>query len=897
MTRNRMFIWWAMMIMVVTQLNSQDHKLVVIADHQPPADFLMQLSLQSGVNIIYNENLLDKLSPVTLQMKNVTVEEVIQEVLRGSQINYRFVENQIVLYQMDSALTKYSISGVVTDSISGEPLIYAYIYDAVSGKSTTTNNYGYYSINVPSGQVNLLSGYAGYISQHKIFGLNQNQFVHFRLRQNGLLPEVVVHGNSKGKYDNLVPTADRISMSDLQSNVQLGGASDLYRVADFIPGVHTGTDGVGGIHVRGGANDQNLILMDGVPVYHPNHLLGIVSVFNYQVLQQASIYKANFPSKFSGRLSSVMDVRTREGNINEWGFSGNIGLSEVGAMVEGPIIKEKISLLLSGRFFLPGLFAKDLTRQYKKKNGKEGFADLDYMDFNGKLNWKISPRDRIYLSSYLGKDQFSDSTLTRRDERDPDTDIRIVSKEGSNKNLNWSNQTAVFRWNHIVNEKIFSNFILATSSFVLQSVDRSQYVYTFPDTNFISLSGFDTKEFKSSIKDVTARLELDIRPSTDHQLSTGIYAIRYTFLPKSITLNEESKVGEFYLKEGLLDDALFSSFKVNALESGIYLEDKWDIQPGIRLTSGIHISSFFVQGTYYLDPQLRLSFDYQPAPKIAFNLGYSRMAQYLHNLTSSSIGLPTDLWVPTTRRVSPALSDQYSFSTLWKPADNCTIDISAYMKNMRSLISYQEGASFQLEAGVLAASIVDAGNWESKITVGDGDASGIELQFNYDLKNLQFNLNGTWSKSYRRFDDINNGIAFPDRYDRRWSSTFSGQYKLNSKWSCGVNFLYGSGIAITLAESKFKNPGAIFPEIGINYSSRNGFRLPPYHRLDVTLNYQFSRDEKFSHSLTLNLYNVYNRVNPFYITLVKDPIKQTFQYRQFSLFRFFPSLTYRFSFQ
>lgn len=885
------------MIMVVCQLNSQDHKLVVNADHQPPADFLMELSLQSGVNIIYNDNLLDKLAPVTIRMKNVGVEEVIQEVLKGSRINYRFVENQIVLFQVDSPQTKCSISGVVTDSISGEPLIYAFVYDEVSGKSTATNNYGYYSLNVPSGQVNLLTGYAGYISQHKIFDLYQNQFVHFRLRQNGLLPEVVVRGSIKNEYDHMVPSADRISMSDLQSNIQLGGASDLYRVADFIPGVHTGTDGVGGIHVRGGDNDQNLILMDGVPVYHPNHLLGIVSVFNYQVLQQASIYKVNFPAKFSGRLSSVMDVRTREGNINEWGFSGNVGLSEVGAMVEGPIVKEKVSLLLSGRFFLPGLFAKDLTSQYKKRNGKEGFADLDYMDFNWKLNWKLSQRDRIYLSSYLGKDQFSDSTLTRRDEKDVDTGIRIVSKEGSNKNLNWSNQTGVFRWNHVVNEKIFSNLILSTSSFVLQSVDRSEYQYTFPDTNFTSLSGFDTKEFKSSIKDVTGRLELEIRPSADHQLSAGIYAIHYAFLPKSITLNEESKVGNFYLKEGLLDDALFSSFKVNALESGIYLEDKWDINPGIRLTSGMHISNFFVQNTHYLDPQLRLSFDYQPAKKIAFNLGYSRMTQYLHNLTSSSIGLPTDLWVPTTKRVAPALSDQYSFAALWKPADNFSIDLSAYLKNMRSLISYQEGASFQLEAGVLAASIVDAGNWESKITVGEGDASGIELQFLYDLKNLQLNLNGTWSKSYRRFDEINNGIIFPDRYDRRWSSTFSAQFKLNTKWSCGVNFLYGSGIAITLAESKYYNPGAIFPEVGINFPSHNGFRLPAYHRLDLTLNYQFSKAEKFSHSLTLNLYNVYNRVNPFYITLVKDPIKQTFQYRQFSLFKFFPSLTYRFSFQ
>jgi len=360
-------------------------------------------------------------------------------------------------------------------------------------------------------------------------------------------------------------------------------------------------------------------------------------------------------------------------------------------------------------------------------------------------------------------------------------------------------------------------------------------------------------------------------------------------------LAERNNEWHKFLKK--VDDALFSSFKVKALEAGVYIEDKWEIQQGIRLSSGIHISSFFVQGTYYLDPQLRMTFEYQPNPKLAFNVGYSRMAQYLHNLTSSSIGLPTDLWVPTTRRVSPALSDQYAFSALWKPGENFTIDLSTYVKDMRSLISYQEGASFLLREGLLPGSIVDAGNWESKITVGNGDASGVELQFIYDRKKLQFNLNGTWSRSYRRFDDINNGLPFPDRYDRRWSSSFSGQLKMSAKWSCGLNFLYGSGIAITLAESKFFNPGAVFPEIGINYSARNGFRLPPYHRMDITLNYQLARKETFSHSLTLNLYNVYNRVNPFYITLVQDPISQDFEFRQFSLFKFFPSLTYRFSFQ
>jgi outer membrane receptor for ferrienterochelin and colicin len=884
------------LLALVFEAQSQDNKLAVKADQKLPADFFQELSLQSGINIIYSDNLLEKLDPITLVMKGVTIDEILHEVLSGTQVGYRYVEEQVVLYFIDPPVLKYSISGLVTDSVSGEPLISAYVYDETSGKSTMTNEYGYFSLYLPAGEVRILSGYSGFVQQKRVFDLIGNQIIQLRLAPNAVLPEVIVTEFMYDYNDHLIEPAETMTYTDLQSDIQLGGASDLYRAADFIPGVHTGTDGVGGIHVRGGANDQNLILMDGVPVYHPNHLLGIVSVFNYQVLQQASIYKANFPSKFSGRLSSVMDVRTREGNINQWAFSGNVGLSELGALAEGPLVPGKVGILVTGRFFLPGLIMRDLTMKVKERNGIEGFTDIDYFDFNGKINWKIGLRNRLYLSMYRGSDMFSDFTITDRDEID-NVGTRIISHEEYDKNLNWSNRTGVFRWNFILSDKIFSNLIISTSSFVLQSIDKRKFNYSFPGTERDTLSGFDTKEFKSGISDVTAKLELDIRPSTDHKLNAGIYGIQYVFQPKSISHNEESKIGDFYLKEGLLDDILFVGFKVRALEAGVYMEDNWEINKKFLLSSGIHISGFFVQKTYYLDPQLRMSLEYQLAPAFAVSLGYSRMAQYLHNLTSSSIGLPTDLWVPTTSKASPALSDQYSFSALWKPAGNLTIDFSAYLKDMRKLISYQEGASFLLREGPLAGSIIDAGNWETKITEGDGTASGVELQFIYDIQKLRFKLNGTWSRSFRRFDDINNGLPFPDRFDRRWSSTFSGQYQLGPKWSASLNFLYGTGIAITLAESIFFNPGSVFPEIGINYSERNGFRLPSYHRMDITINYQIARKERFNHSLSLNLYNVYNRTNPFYITLVQDPFSQIFQVKQFSLFKFFPSLTYRFAFQ
>ncbi len=896
MLYKRIFIAFSFLTALTFQLRGQEARLVVNAEHTLPADFFLELSLQSGINIIYSDNVISSLPEITIQMKGVTIEEILNRVLHNTNIQYAYAGDQLVLYRVADSNLKYTVSGVVTDSVSGDPMIFAYLYDAITGKSTTTNNYGYFSLTLPAGKIELMAGYINYIPKSIRLDFHQNEIISIKLHPNGLLPEVIVNSGSKKEQNgDMVPPMERITVNELKNDIHIGGSSDLYRTADFIPGVHTGTDGVGGIHVRGGANDQNLILMDGVPVYHPNHLLGIISVFNYQVLQQASIYKANFPSRFSGRLSSVMDVRTREGNIHNWAMSGNIAVSEVGATVEGPIVPDKVSVLVSGRFFLPGLFIPDLSRRYKQRNGVSGYSDLDYFDFNGKINWIAGPKDRLYLSTYRGKDKFSDLTDTHRDVIQSNG-VRFVADERYDKRLNWHNQTAVMRWNHILTDRIFANFILSTSQFVLQSVDRGDFQYSYPGSGISTLKGFDTKEFKSSIKDVTAKIELDIRPADDHQFSSGIYAIQYAFQPKSITINDESQIGDLFLNEGLLEDQIFSSLKVKAVESGAYFEDKWQASEKIVLSTGIHVSGFFVQGKHYLDPQLRMSFDYLLAPKLAINLGYSRMAQYLHNLTSSSIGLPTDLWVPTTAKVFPALSDQYSFSSRWSLTNDLTIDFSTYLKSMRNLISYQEGASFLLKGEFLPSSIVDAANWESKITTGVGEASGVELQFKYQHGHIQFTANGTWSRAYRTFEDINGGKPFPDRYDRRWSSTFSGMITLGPKWTVGADFLYGSGIAITLAESKFYNPGSFFPEIGISYSERNGFRLPAYHRLDLSVKYQLANREKFNHALILNLYNVYSRTNPFYITLVQDPITEEFQFRQFSLFKFFPSISYRFAF-
>lgn len=883
-------------LLLILPVAAQQKLLAVKASDTPMEVFLSDLSYQSGVNIIFNDELIERFPNVTLDWKGITVDQILERILRDKPIGYRWVDDFIVLIRRSEEI-RFSISGIISDSATGEPLITAYVVDVNSGIGTSTNNYGYFNLVVPKGTVKLAYGYLGYKNGFYQTDLISNKIVPLILAPDGLLKEIVVKADDHpDEVQPLhVPIAEKITLKDLQRSIHIGGASDLYRFADFIPGIHTGTDGIGGIHVRGGVNDQNLILMDGVPVYYPNHLLGIVSVFNYQVLQQASIYKSSFPSRFSGRLSSVIDVRTREGNIRKWGVSGNIGVSEVGMTVEGPLVKDQMGIILSGRFFLPGLVMPDITEAYKKRNGVGGVADLDYYDFNGKLNWKLGDRDRFFVSIYQGSDEFSDETLSDRQEIEKESGRTVSLQETFDKRLNWTNQTGVLRWNHILSDKIFSNFIISTSRFVLQSVDRSTFVQSYPGTNIDTLSGFATKEFKSSIEDLTARVELEIIPNSSHSISTGAYATRYKFKPKSVTVNEQSKLGDFFLIEGLLDDTYFSTFNISSLEAGIYLEDEWKVNSKWQVNIGGHLASFFVRDSRYFDPQLRLSIQYKATPRIVFSTGYSRMVQYLHLLTSSTIGLPTDLWVPTTEKVSPSMSDQYVINGRWKPANNLTIDLGMYYKSMRNLISYQEGASFLLKDGILPSSIVDAANWEAKITTGTGIAMGLELELAYSQDDFEINWNGTVSSSQRYFDELNNGKSFPDRYDRRFSSGLTCRLKLNKKWSIDANWLYGSGLAITRPISKFFNPGSFFPEVGISYDERNGYRLPAYHRLDLGIHYLLKETENFYHSVSLTMYNVYNRVNPIYITLIEDPVTESFVFRQFSLFKFFPSVSYRFA--
>ncbi len=869
------------------------------------SDALVELSERSGVNIFFSNELVKGLD-ANLEAGTYSFEEALLSLLYGRQIKYKKINGYFVLYKSVLPVQKFTISGYLEDATSGERLEYATIHDYVTAVGTETNSYGFYSLSLPAGDVDLTYRYLGYEQQIVRLSLVRDTQINMALLPSNLIPEVIVKAREViNPIEDFRFGQKQVQVRDLARLPALGGELDLYRYVEMEPGIQTGTDGVGGVHVRGGSNDQNLILMDGVPIYNPAHLLGIFSVFNPDMIRQAEIHKANFPARYGGRLSSVMDIKTREGNTQQFSGRVKVGLASANAVVEGPLFSGKSSFIVAGRWFLPSLFFRDISARYKKTIEYEGDTYLNFHDLNVKWNWQVGPRDRIYLSYYQGRDLYEDFTISNTNQTSEilidgePTSVGIRTEQQFEKNINWGNRIAAIRWNHQFSDKIFLNHNLFFSRYVLQSFEKNSFEQRIGEPLDEMREGFDVQEFTSSIEDIGYRLQIDMIPSLAHFIRVGGYVTSHTFLPKSITFNEESKIDDFYIEEGLLENTLFSEFEIDATEWGLFIEDDWKIVPDhLLLNAGMHLGGFWVKGKSYVYPQFRALLNYMPSSVFSVQAGISQMTQFLHLLTNSGIGLPTDLWVPATDQVEPQSSLQASIGFRYRPVKQLSFELEAYTKNLRRLIAFQEGASFLVPAGPLATSILDAANWEDKITTGSGISRGIEAMATFQGRKLFARAAYAFSDAERTFPEINFGESFPYRYNRRHSLSLQASVQLGRKLSLKTNWVYGTGNHITLAESKFSHPGDIFPEVGITFGSRNGYLLPSYHRLDLGAELQLGSGNKiWNHAIYLDIYNVYNRENPFYISLVENAVEGTFSFKQFSVFRILPSIGYAIRFR
>ncbi|MEZ5073062.1 MAG: TonB-dependent receptor [Bacteroidales bacterium] len=772
---------------------------------------------------------------------------------------------------------RYTFSGYVQDRSSGEKLIAATVYDHRSGKGTSANEYGFFSLTLEPGEVHLQVSYVGYNTHTDTFTLGANLSMNISLEPSLMLDEVVVttHGPRDVVEDVQMSTV-QIPVKEIKSIPMFMGEADVIKTIQLMPGVQSGTEGTSGIYVRGGGPDQNLFLLDGVPIYNANHLFGFFSVFNPDAISNITLTKGGFPAHYGGRLSSVIDVRLKEGNMKEFHGSGSVGLIASKIALEGPIVKDKTSFILSARRTYLDVLARPIIRQVNKANGTEGMTGYYFYDLNAKINHKFSEKDRLYLSAYMGRDRLY---INNEEQRiDNDTSYQATMESG----LYWGNLTTALRWNHVYGNKLFSNVSLLYSNYRFSTFDETRTLI-----NGTQDVGY-AYEYYSGIEDLGAMIDLDYRPGPAHSFRFGGKYLYHTFSPGIETL--ESTDDTLHLE--------FNADPIHAQEFYVYAEDNFQLGSRIRANAGLHYSGFWVNGKFYHSLQPRFTGRVLVTPDFSVKAAFSRMDQYIHLLTNSTIGLPTDIWVPATEHTGPQHSYQGALGLAYNLNNNWSFTVEGFYKTMDGLIDYSEGSSF-FEYGV---------DWEDKIErEGKGRSYGLEVLARKDLGRLRGWVGYTLSKVEVQFDDLNNGNPFPYTYDRRHDVSVVLMFRIDDETDISATWVYGTGKARTLAVSRYAPDGYTFgdnygsydwwywgnPEIEY-YHGKNGYREPAYHRLDFGINRH--KEKKWgTRTWSYGVYNAYNRQNPFYLFFGYDNYGNR-ALKQMSIFMLIPSISYSFEF-
>lgn len=752
------------------------------------------------------------------------------------------------------AQDKFTISGHVTDESSGEELIGATIYIEELESGGVTNVYGFYSITIPKGNYNIRYSYIGYKSNNITIELNSSQSHDIELKsQDETLNEVVI----KGEADNEnIRSTDmgvvKMDIKEIKKIPVLFGEQDIIKILTLMPGVSSGGEGKGGFYVRGGNTDQNLILLDEAPVYNASHLLGFFSVFNSDAIKDMKLYKAGIPAKFGGRLSSVLDVHMKDGNQKKYSVSGGLGLISSRLTVEGPIVKDKGSFIVSGRRTYADILYGLMDPEFRG-------MDLFFYDLNAKANYKIGENDRIFISGYFGQDKLG-------------TD---------NFGFNWGNQTGTMRWNHLFNSRLFSNtsFIYSSYSYKIR-INQS-------NTEFQITSGIEDYHFK---QDFTYFL------NTNNTLKFGLDVIHHTFKPGELVSE-----GELSINNIIID-------KKYAFESGLYISNEQKLGARIMLDYGVRLSIFNEIGpgsvfqydqdgeiiseenyqkgdiiSSYVVPEPMFSMRYLLNEKSSLKASYQRNAQYIHLLSASTSDNPTDVWVPSSSLIKPEKANQYSVGYFRNFIDN-TFEtyIEVYYKDMSDLVDYKDGSNVLLNEHV-----------EADLVFGKGRSYGLELLFKKRVGSFTGWVGYTLSKTENKFDAINNGNWFSARQDRTNDISIVGMYKINERISVSATWLYYTGDAVTMPSGQYLIDGNIVPL----YTERNGYRMPNYHRLDLGLTLKGKETNKFKSSWNFSIYNAYARENAYSISFSESETNPgVMESVQFSLFSIVPSVTWNFKF-
>lgn len=756
-----------------------------------------------------------------------------------------------------SAQSTFTISGTITEKGSGETLPGVDIICFEQQAGTSTNNYGFYSLTLKGDTATVVVRFTGYAAQSFKVSKTSGR-INVELEQESkTLNEVVISAEQTRKVseETQMSTID-IPISQIKKIPALLGEKDVLKVIQLLPGVQKGGEGSSGFYVRGGGPDQNLIILDDATVYNASHLFGFFSIFNGDALKSVELMKGGFPARYGGRLSSVLEMQMKDGNKEEIHGEAGIGLISSRLTLEGPIKKGKSSFLVSGR----RTYIDALIYPFLPKDQKAGYF---FYDFNAKLNFILNEKNRLYISGYFGKDKFY---------------FRPDYGQGSKDrgDLNWGNATATVRLNHIVNDKVFSNTSLIFSKYNL-------------GINFLESTGNDSFElrYRSGIRDFAAKHDVDYRPNAKHYIRMGASAIYHRFTPSAITV----KSSDVFENESEVD-------ALDNMEGGIYIEDDVTLTPKLKVNIGVRGSLFVAENRSYSGVEPRFSARYLLKDDLSIKASYALMNQYLHLLSNTGAGLPTDLWVPSTSRVRPQRANQVALG-LAKDLENprLTITLEGYYKKMQNVLSYKEGASFLL---VGAFDDTQKISWEDNVTSGEGESYGVELLVQKKVGKWTGWIGYTLSWTTLQFDDLNNGEKFFARYDRRHDLSVVGIYEVNDRMTLSATWVYGTGQAITLPQANYNvvpheaDGQFFFQNSAVDYGTKNDFRMAPYHRFDIAAQWH-KKLKRCERTFELGVYNLYNRKNPYFYT-IEDNGNGNAVLKQVSLFPIIPSVSWTFTF-
>lgn len=762
---------------------------------------------------------------------------------------------QIVAYGQQSP----ALYGYVQDAQTGEKLIGATVKLMSGPAGASTNRYGFFSLSV-SDTDSIVVSYVGYQSERLSTQHIMKGPVTVRLKPDITVLNTVTVKQSTGKdtYDEATMGRFTVPLDMVKKGPALLGENDILKTIQLLPGVQSGSEGTVGLNVRGGSPDQNLVLLDGIPLYNLNHLFGFFSVINTDAVAQADFLKGSIPARYGGRLSSVLDITMREGDLQRW--KGNVSLSPIAGRltVEGPIKKDVGSVLISARrTWLDALYWLG-----GKVAGTSNSSGYGFYDLNAKVNYKLGSKDRLYLSFYTGSDAFSTKNT--------------LSSANYANTFDWGNRTLGLRWNHIYSNRLFGNVTASYTNFRYNLSEE----YETGDRFYVN-------RVRSGIRDLALRTDFDYFATPNHTIKFGGGYANHTFNPE---------IRQF--RASTADTTYAPTPPIMTNEISAYVEDDWTLSRRLRGNVGVHYANQLVDGRTWHSVQPRLSARYLVGKESALKVSYNQMTQFLHLLTNSSVGLPTDLWVPVTNRIPPEQADWWSVGYSKTLRQDWNISVESYYKRFRNVIDYKEGTTFLNNFNTA---------WYDRVSIGKGTSYGAEFYAEKTAGRTKGWVSYTLSWTDRQFNDINGGKPFPFKFDRRHNLAIVASHELGKNKTFSANFVYNTGTALTVTGNRY--PGAVpgsdlvsqattnpfawqspaFYDNLPDLNERNNFRTPTYHRLDIS--YRTTKQKRHGQrTWIISCYNVYNRLNPFYLYYDKAQLKQ------FTLFPAIPSVTYQYAF-